>query len=272
MLKAPPSLISHIDPSLYAWHTSPTASNFYQRRALGAETKWARQKPGSCQLYLSGRLSLKDPSKTIRDFGLGTQTAWLRLLFEHPEVASRPSIDGKDGGAVVKCHVPKSEDEAIQWAMRTLRVDCDAPWGVDANGAEEVLREMEIGDPVCVRIHPRLSGKGLEAEYAFCFDHQSMDGVGAHIVAGKFFWMLAEELGGKGSKNDWEKCAENLPPPWVGIMNDKQKIEGRELEEGAKGLTSLVLESTVGTFSSFSSLSLDVVGTEKRMGHKVSVE
>ena len=55
---ASPPRITHIDPSLYSWYPSSKKPNSYLRRALGVETKWARQALGPRQMFLNGGFSL----------------------------------------------------------------------------------------------------------------------------------------------------------------------------------------------------------------------
>ena len=230
------SLKALLNPDIYTWHTSLTNPNLFQRQALGIETKWARRSSGSWPMYLSGRLSAK--GKSIPQFEQASIVAWLRLRFQNPEIAARPVVE-KDGSAVVKCQVPRNEAQAIEWATKTLTVERVTIWTETVNGAEEILRQRpEISDDlILVRIHSRIKGNVLEAEYAFSVDHRVTDGVGSHIIAGKYFRLLAEALGeSQAEKIEWEHCAENLSPPWISIVNDQQQTEGTEFAEDVKKL------------------------------------
>lgn len=166
-----------------------------------------------------------------------------------------------DGSAVIGCEIPASEEEAVGWMERTLILSNsdERDWvGEKAmSSAEEMMREKKDGDdPICLCLHRAyLGGPKSEDTYdvtgtgfSFRVDHQMADGIGAYIIAGSFFNLLAAEIGGRSNpKVDWREATNNLPVPWVQMMNADQQTEGKDFEENVRRNTNLVLEAMVCT-------------------------
>ena len=236
----------HIDPSLYNWRPSTENPNLYTRRALGVETKWARQALGTRQMFLGGSFSLTSPYSdlTLAEFGRAAERASLKLRSEFPEVILRPSSgQGEDGSLLLELSIPESDGEATEWAKRSLFLDtCE-----DGKSVEEELRQAVIEEPVGLRLNARVDqeGKVAGAEFAFRSDHMTTDGVGAYILAGYFFKFLAHAVGGREETFDWDAMKRRIPIPWIDMMNSEQSIEGKIFEEGIKVITNLLIEAAV---------------------------
>ncbi len=249
MAPLPSSRKIHIDPSLYDWQQSPSNPNTYQRRAIGFENKWVHQAAMYRQMFLSGMISLKIPL-TRHDFMRAAETAWLRLKFQHPEVTMVCRLKGASGDAMTECVLPEDENKANEWAKRSLTFSVGHK--IDGGGhlrVETELRALDINDPVCLRLltHEVEDSERLsEASYAFCVDHQCMDGMSAYLVADCFFHIFAAEMESKEHKAiDWRQCAENLAPPWISIMNDKQLTEGETFDQAVQKSVKMLVDSAV---------------------------
>ena len=275
-------------PSLYAWSSSPLDPNLQLRRALGIENKWVRMtqaKQPQCLMYLSGTLSFQTPIKPS-EFAIRAEKAWLALRWQCPEVVLKPHVprpdDGSDGKvAMMECRIPPSEQDAIEWARNSLSFNfAEAPEWIPAGKAVAYLRTRRaelmvqpLGDPVALQftnIEGEKVGQWEEmrgVEYAFCVDHACTDGVGAHIIAGRYFGLLAEYLGGSvQDERKWAECVENLHKPWVGIMNKEQKTEGPEFEGNIQALKDQVMSFSVGVDRSECSCLELTHGSEERLG------
>ena len=241
-----------LDPSLYAWQPHPTTPRLYQRRALGLETKWVHRAAQNRQLFLSGTFNLESPLPSPI-FQNAVVQAWLKLRFEFPEVSMKFSGDfAADGSAIMECQIPRSKEEAQEWVARTLFVGHAATDAQTAPGAEALIQTEAIDDPVGARLNSSLRPNShsklvIGGDFSFRVDHRLADGMGVYILAGNFFRILALEVSrdDKAKEMEWEQAAQNIPSPWVFIMNAKQEIEGENFEEMARQNTELVLESTV---------------------------
>ena len=111
------------------------------------------------------------------------------------------------------------------------------------------MESME--DPVCVRLNyirrPNSHYKPVVGtEFCFRVDYQLADGMGVYILAGNFFKIFAKEASrDNDEKIEWEKAVENIPEPWVFMMNAKQETEGKGFEEMVTKNAELVLEAIV---------------------------
>lgn len=242
-----------IDRSLYNWHPRPNKANIFRRHALGPETKWASQALDIRKLYLSGLITLETPCPS-KMFGKAARIAWLRLRYEHPEVVMGSNGDfADDGSAIIECEIPADEYSAEDWMRRTLTLGTTLPdlgHAKAMRSAERKLREKRADDTVQLLLDA-ISSEGDSQEigaaaFSFCVGHQMADGIGTYIVAGAFLDDLAKNLGGRTEQFlDWRRAAENIPEPWVQMMNSSQQEEGKEFEESAKRTRDLVFESYV---------------------------
>lgn len=240
----------HIDPSLYAWQPHPTP-RLYLRRALGPETKWVHLSVENRQLFLSGTITFKSPLSSIHEFSAVAVDSWMRLRFSFPEVVLKFSGDFVGGNAIMECQIPRTDGEANDWARRTSYLEDTVLEADPMLSAERQMREHDISDPVCLQLNAIASQDAdnehvLGSEFCFRVDHQLADGMGVYILAGNFFKILAGEVGREESeKIEWAKAAENIPEPWVRMMNANQKAESKHFEERGKKNAELVLESVV---------------------------
>ncbi len=178
--------------------------------------------------------------------------AWLRLRFEFPEVVLKFSGEfNADGSAIMECKIPSSETEAEEWVAKTLylgNTDLDVQ---TESSAESQIRAEVVEDPVCARLNyisrPNSHYEPVVgAEFSFRIDHQLTDGMGVYTLAGNFLKILAKEVSrDKDEKIEWEKAVENIPEPWVLMMNAEQKTEGKGFEERVRKNCELVLETIV---------------------------
>ena len=200
-------------------------------------------------LYLYGALAFMNPVQISRFVECAKQ-AWLMLRWLHPEVCLEPYLPGvhdtvghgDDIGGIRKmcCSIPSNLEEATEWADASLSFDFarDPESGTSGNAIKGLRGRVadlrgERVPPVVLRFAARLKDKGEqekmlgEIQYAFCVDHACTDGVGVYMVAGKYLALLAEQLSDSISKElDWAKCVDNLPMPWIGVMNSEQRTDG----------------------------------------------
>ena len=249
----------HIDPSLYAWQPHPTP-RLYLRRALGPETKWVHLSVENRQLFLSGTITFKSPLSSIHEFSVLAVDSWVRLRFSFPEVVLKFSGDFVGGNAIMECQIPRTDGEANDWAGRTSYLEGTVLEADPMLSAERQMREHDVSDPVCLQLNAIASQDAdnehvLGSEFCFRVDHQLADGMGVYILAGNFFKILAGEVGREESeKIEWAKAAENIPEPWVRMMNVNQKTESKHFEERVKKNAELVLESVVRSIRYSSSI------------------
>ena len=256
-------MASPLDPSLYAWSAHPGKPNLYLRRALGVENKWVREalaRQNQVLLYLYGELSFKNPIQ-ISKFVERARCAWMRLRWLHPEVCLGPylpnahgSVSGMDDEESRKmcCPVPSSHEEVMAWAKATLSFDFErnnAFLGLRERVAE--LRKDRV-PPVVLRFAAsgeQVVGENkmlIKVQYAFCVDHSCTDGIGMYLIAGIYLALLAEQLSDSAPKNlDWASCVDNLPVPWVRILNREQRTGGVELEKSVIALRGQIDEYLV---------------------------
>ena len=251
MEPTPPITIPTIDPSHYAWYTDPSTPGLYRRCALGLETKWVHQSPQNRQLFLSGTFTFHSLLSWPR-FRKAVVGAWLRLRFEFPEVVLKFSGEfNTDGSPIMECRIPMSETEAQEWVEKTLYLGDSGLDSQTESSAESQIRMESVEDPVCVRLNhirgPNSHyGPVVGADFCFRVDHQLADGMGVYILAGNFLKIFGQEVGRENDeKIEWEKAVENIPEPWILMMNAKQETGGGSFEERVKKNTELVLEAIV---------------------------
>ena len=251
MLPTPTITTPMIDPSHYAWYTDPSTPGLYRRCALGLETKWVHQSPQNRQLFLSGTFTFHSPLSWPK-FRKDVVRAWLRLRFEFPEVVLKFSGGyNTDGSPIMECRIPLSETEAQEWVAKTLYLGDTGLDSQTESSAEDQIRMESVEYPVCVRLnHTRRPNSHYDpivgADFCFRVDHQLADGMGVYILAGNFLKVFAQEVGrDNGEKIEWEKAVENIPEPWVLMMNAKQETGGDIFEERVTKNTELVLEAIV---------------------------
>lgn len=247
-------MIPHIDPARYAYSQHPTYPHLYLRRAVGPETKWARQAPAYRQLYLTGHVTPLTKSTIQGAFFQAAKRAWMRMRFEYPEIVQLHS--GRfypDGSAIMQCEIPMDEAAARAWVGRTCHTVLDPVGVIGAmEVAEEAMRKRKFADPVAVILQATYSqsaeGKSTSTGAAFSMrvDHGLADGMGAYLLAGKYFRILGEELGGREEEQiDWKEAARRIPKCWVELLNEEQRTEGEDFEEAVRCNINLVMESTV---------------------------
>ena len=262
---------SSLDPSLYVWSLHKHIPNLYIRRALGAESKWLRKaqmNPRQVLLYLSGELSFVAPI-AVADFVERARSAWIALRWQHPEICIAPYLtstenedDHEKSVPLMCCPIPLSKEDVITWADATLLFDSgEHHEEITMSKAVASLRGRvarlgrERMPSVSLCFAPRrgeqISDDGMirGMHSAFCVDHASTDGVGAHLIAGEYFAMLAEYIGGEGVEReadlDWSRCAKNLQEPWIGLMNRQQRTEGVKYDKNVSIVQEKIGKSAV---------------------------
>jgi hypothetical protein len=217
--------MAKLDPSLYAWHPSPTQPSLSTRRALASEALWIHRPPSIRQLFLSGTLKFSStPAPTLHALQTAACRAWWSLRCENPVLAARARVDA-DGGAWLVCEEALALDlqRRREWVARTV-VTKAGKW----IGWADLRREFVEGGGEFARLYLGASGVGAMG-FLFNVDHVVADGIGARILMGRWLQLLAAEVEdvvvrtGKGQ-------TELLPPPWTDVMNEHQVTEGHEYE------------------------------------------
>ena len=211
----------------------------------------ARTKPPQVLLYLSGELSFKVPI-TNSEFTARAKQAWMAVRWQHPEICLGPYLSGDDKqgkeAPQMCCPIPSSEEEAAAWADATLKFDLarnseNGTMGKAVAYLRSRVTELkgEHMPPVSLQFAATSGGETWKdgilkgVQYAFCVDHACTDGVGTYLIAGRYFAVLAKYIGGGVDERevglDWRRCMENLPEPWLGVMNQEQRTWGVEFEK-----------------------------------------
>ena len=192
----------------------------------------------------------------------------------HPEICLKPYLtksqslpsdgDGeKDQDRKMCCAVPLNQEEATAWAESTLILDfAEEAEPVRSKNAIGLARE-HVANPRKDHVYPvslrfskvsRKDGMIGETQYVFCVDHTCTDGVGVYLIAGKYFALLADGLCNPVRKElEWVKCFNNLPVPWVAVMNQKQNTTGTDFERNTNAVQEKILQSTVSARTCFHS-------------------
>lgn len=238
-----------IDITKYKWRHSPQNPNVWQRKALARENHWYTRPVSLRGLFIGGSVSLA--TETDLDvFRRAAEAAWLRVRFEHPELAMT-SEAGTDGQVWVKCPIAQCEEDAQSWVKKTLSVEPTEneysfhgtrmeAWKNDESCSNMLRLHFPCADP---------ASSILFFYFTFRLDHHFVDGVGGRMVVGSFFKFLANNLCQESSlpSSDlkWQESLKNLAPPWIEMMNEDQELNGSAFDKAVRRDSELLLDQRV---------------------------
>jgi hypothetical protein len=167
--------------------------------------------------------------------------AWRRLSYGVPEL--RLSSVTENDEVYLQYECPKDDDEVKIWAKRTVHVESS-----DERPDFKRLRDLILeANGKCIYAASLLlyfQHEGEEQPEEICSgkfwcvlntDHLITDGIGTRILLGKFLDAFSGilETGGPQVESvvyPWNQGWKNLSPPWICIMNDKQRLSGKDFE------------------------------------------
>ena len=238
-----------VDITKYGWKQSPQNEHVWQRKALTRENHWYHKPVRLRGIFIGGSVSLA--TKTNLDiFRRAAEAAWLRVRFEHPEIAMT-SEAGTDGQVWMSCPIAKCDEDAQCWVEETLSVESMEKgysfhdtrmevWKSDESSSNLLRLHVPSADPV---------SSILSFDFTFCLDHHFVDGVGGRMLVGSFFKFLASTLyqGPSSLKSSlaWQKSLENLAPPWIEMLNGDQEVSGSAFDEAVRRDSELLIDHRV---------------------------
>jgi hypothetical protein len=88
---------------------------------------------------------------------------------------------------------------------------------------------------LCLQVETTSSQREItKIGFLFNLDHLCTDGIGICIIAGLFLRLFAQRLSSGSHEEEvdlkWQDSASKLSPPWISIMNDKQKTSGLDFD------------------------------------------
>lgn len=209
---------------------------------IGNEGQWIRQPRNVRDIFIGANVTVSQPSSAAQ-FTAAASRAWKRLRFLHPEVALQTAYDGPE--AVMRCVVPRDEEEADEWAARSLFVCRGRNLDQGFENMKEALltrraaqeREESASLYLCYGVddeHAMVKDMG----FVLNMDHQHTDGIGIRILAGVYLGLLSAELCTQRAVDatsiSWKDCIENLAPPRTALMNEEQLSSGPLFEEAVR--------------------------------------
>jgi hypothetical protein len=225
------------------WTRIPDAS-IWRRPTFNSERYWIAKPQVDREIYLIGDVKIIDPRR-IAEIQKSAQVAWMRLAFDYPEVTLKGKVDSNGGW--LEYFVPEDAIESARWVRKTLFVGVTgslvptfeekiARANKDWKSNDGRLQEAAYLH-LCV-VHGQDKEDTIDnLGFVLRFDHLCTDGIGARILAGKFFTLLALYLDpvmhNRGM--EWRVDAKsNLSPIWPGLMNKKQVMTGETYENAVK--------------------------------------
>ncbi|TFK50405.1 hypothetical protein OE88DRAFT_1712963 [Heliocybe sulcata] len=227
-----------MDFSRYVWRVSPDDSSKYLREAAGGEViedVWNRFNHGEQNLFLAADLELSVDTP-VNDFIARAKAAWLAMRFSLPIVAANTEQD-EAGNSLVTYKVPHDQQEALEWASRTVRL---YEGTTDLDELRYRIGQNKIpepnGDQTFLYFVTRSS-----TSYGLLMHthHTPFDGAGTKIAITKYLQILAPYLSvpSLASKQfQWGKEVENLTPVASEILAPSEPREGEPYNQTLAGV------------------------------------
>ncbi|KAL8777656.1 MAG: hypothetical protein Q9213_007768 [Squamulea squamosa] len=249
--------IPRIDTKKYQWQAK--SPYLYRRPLLGQETHWFHHgKPESRELFLGIQATLSSQVELSTIVRVAGQ-AWLRLRFDHPEVALR-AVPGANGGGWMSCPIPCNDQEAKRWQRKTLSRrhsprTYNFSYAVSPAGQSKYQQREAVGSTTLI-VYSRCSPpemKVTDISFLFRVDHTYADGIGIRLIAKAYLRTFALYLNEKPDNHMplWQHASGNLSPPWTELMNEQQKTDGEDFEHNIRNDVDALLNHSKNSASGF---------------------
>jgi hypothetical protein len=220
----------------YQWTQSQDDPALWQREALAGENLWPLRPKDVRELFLGGNLLLSQ-STVLAGIQSAAQEAWRELRFQHPQVALTAHVD-RAGKRLIEFRVPRSDEDVQRWVKRSLIIEADSKEpSFSELQSTIILKKGDAPDSAMLYLQVEMASSKediTKVHFLFNVDHLCTDGIGVRIIAGLFFRLFAQGLSsGNGMEYmdiKWQDSVRNLSPPWVNVLNHKQKTSGEEFE------------------------------------------
>lgn len=224
-----------LNPSFYNW--SSPIPGIYRRPVLSTEALWFTKPKELHEIFVTVDLGLIIP-RARSELKQAAERAWKLLRFEVPELGARAIV--QDGEVFLEYRVV-DEDGIGEWIGRTLLFhERRGTYEFEAL-REAISSRKESDEQASVLLNfPTQGAGGQEQEkidniqIILNIDHQITDGIGTRILLGRFLELFSRCIDDSQSVSSgpkWEDSYKNLTRPWIEMLDTKQKLEGRELEE-----------------------------------------
>ncbi|KAI4244551.1 MAG: hypothetical protein L6R42_010439 [Xanthoria sp. 1 TBL-2021] len=249
-------VVPTIDAKKYQWQAK--SPYLYRRPFLGRESHWFHSKPESRELFLGVQAKL-DPQVEHDSFVRVAGQAWLRLRFDHPEVALHavPSANGK---GMMGCPISCDDQEAKRWQQRTLSRRhgpnaYDFSYAISPTAQWEYQQRKAVGSTTLI-VYAQCSPPEMKVtsiSFLFRVDHTYADGIGIRLIAKAYLKIFAQYLreNPDNPMPPWQHASRNLSPPWVELMNEQQKTNGEDFEHNVRNDIDALLNHTQNSTSGF---------------------
>jgi hypothetical protein len=245
-----------LDIARSQWTPSQDNTTLWQRKALAGENGWVLKPREARQLFLGGNILLAQATG-FDQVTVAARRAWKELRFQHPEIVVTARCTDK-GKRLVEYMIPGGEDEAEQWAERTLITEVSSEELSFSELRSRIsLRQYDVTDPASLYLQAKsdLKDRVLRVNFLFNVDHLCTDGIGIRILANCFFCLLTQHLvSGDNVREEsfnWQESARNLPPLWTSLMNQAQRTSGVDYETAVARQHKFLLCDTVRPSSHF---------------------
>ncbi|KAL8862805.1 MAG: hypothetical protein Q9178_000747 [Gyalolechia marmorata] len=252
-------IVPAIDSKKYRWEENPPY--LYRRPFLGRESHWFQSKPESRDLFLGVQAKLcteLELNPIIRVAG----QAWLRLRFDHPEIALH-TIPSADGKGWMCCPIPCDDQEAKRWQQKTLsrrhgHKAYDFTYAVSPAGQWN-YQQREADGSTTLMVYARSSPMDMKVtsvSFLFRVDHTYADGIGIRLIGDSYLRLFAQCLTDKPDSElpPWQHAARNLSPPWIELMNEQQKTGGEVFERNVRNDIDALLNHSKNSTSGLKAL------------------
>ncbi|KAL8910231.1 MAG: hypothetical protein Q9171_004474 [Xanthocarpia ochracea] len=249
-----------IDTKKYQWQEKSPYLN--ERPFLGRESHWFHNKPDSRHLFLGIQAKLcteVELNSIIRVAG----QAWLRLRFDHPEIALQ-AVSSADSKGWMGCPIPCDDREAKCWQQKTLsrrhgHKAYDFSYAVSLAGQWN-YEQREADGSTTLMVYARCSPVDMKVtgvSFLFRVDHTYADGIGIRLIGDSYLRLFAQYLTDKPDDSElppWQHAARNLSPPWIELMNEQQKTSGEVFERNVRNDIEVLLNHSKNSTSGLKAL------------------
>lgn len=217
-----------LNPSTYNW--TSLLPGIYRRPALSTEALWSAKPKELHEIFATAKLRLV-AARTPRVLKPAALRAWRLLRFEVPELGVRAVV--QDGEVFLE-YKGIDEGEIQEWISRTCFVNEEGEGVYDFEALRRDICSKKDDDEQASVLLNFLTRDGLVENISMVLntDHQITDGIGTRILLGRFLDLFSWCIGLKSEDVlTWEESDKNLSKPWIGMLDGKQKLEGKDFEE-----------------------------------------
>jgi hypothetical protein len=227
---------------------SPT---LWQRRPLANEAMWLARPKDSRDLFVYASLNFKSPILRSR-LSSAIESAWKQVRFDVPELELTTRTSVEDGNRYMQYQTPLNEEDVDKWVKRTstfeFAVQCQG-FGSLRKKTLEKKRRHDL-DNIFLFSQAVVQAENFVLVYKLQLmiyvDHLITDGIGARILLGRYLSHLASSISTSFQfKPNWLENHDRLSPPWICLMDSKQKLSGTEYEKNALWNQDIILNHMV---------------------------